>query len=137
MEVLYPRCCGVDVHKKTVVVCSLLTQPNGRVEKEIRSYGTMTDDLLGLMDWLAALGCTHVAMESTGVYTPPTIVLRTALSSKRWYDALTYRPAVSRGLPVRRFRSSGCRHLQRSRRHEQGGDARRNVPAGPARRSRR
>ena len=67
MEVLYPCCCGLDVHKKTVVACLLTTEPNGKVHKEVRTFTTMTQDLLNLADWLSAAGCTHVAMESTGV----------------------------------------------------------------------
>lgn len=66
MEVLYQRCCGLDVHKKTVVACAIT--PEG---KETRTFGTMTEDLLALGDWLASLGVTHVAMESTGPYWKP------------------------------------------------------------------
>ena len=71
MDVLYPTCAGSDVHKKTVVVCGRTTAPDGTVTKETRTFSTMTDELLALGDWLAALGCTHVAMESTGVYWQP------------------------------------------------------------------
>jgi transposase len=63
LQVIYERCCGLDVHAQTVVAC-LLTP--GR--KEIRTFPTMTADLLQLRDWLTGAGCTHVAMESTGVY---------------------------------------------------------------------
>jgi len=66
MQVLHERCAGLDVHKKTVVVC-LLT-PAG---KEVRTYGTVTQQLLALADWLEAERVTHVAMESTGVYWKP------------------------------------------------------------------
>ena len=66
MEVLYACCCGIDVHAKMLVAC-LLKQ--GR--KETRTFSTMTDDLLRLLDWLTAEGCTHVAIESTGVYWRP------------------------------------------------------------------
>ena len=66
MEVLYGCCAGLDVHARTVVACLL---KDGR--KEIRTFSTMTDDLLALSDWLSAAGCTHVAMESTGVYWKP------------------------------------------------------------------
>lgn len=66
MEVLYPRCCGMDVHQKTVVAC--VKTPEG---KETRTFKTMTGELLGLADWLVAKGVTHVAMESTGVYWQP------------------------------------------------------------------
>jgi transposase len=71
MEVVYPSCCGLDLHKKLVVACLLTSGPHGLVRKEVRSFGTMTDDLLALADWLAAARCTHVAMESTGVYWKP------------------------------------------------------------------
>jgi transposase len=71
MEVVYSHCCGLDVHKKSVVACLVTPGPGGAPRKEIRTFGTMTDDLLALGDWLAAAGCTHVAMESTGVYWQP------------------------------------------------------------------
>lgn len=70
MEVVYPRCCGLDVHKETVVGCVLVRQ-GGKLEKEIRTFRTMTADLLLLHDWLKAYGVTHVAMESTGIYWKP------------------------------------------------------------------
>lgn len=66
MHVVYDCCCGLDVHAKTVVAC-LVKQG----KKEIRTFSTMTADLLQLWDWLAGAGCTHVAMESTGVYWKP------------------------------------------------------------------
>ena len=62
MQVLYPCCCGIDIHAKTAVAC-LIKQ--GR--RQTRTFSTMTDDLLRLSDWLTAEGCTHVAIESTGV----------------------------------------------------------------------
>src|SRR5438128_3854367 len=68
MDVVYPRCCGIDIHKKTAVACVIVSETKGPPHKEIRTYGTMTDDLLALADWLAAQRVTHVAMESTGVY---------------------------------------------------------------------
>src|SRR4051812_27150104 len=71
MEVVYPRCCGLDIHKQVVVACRLTPGAGGQVEKTIRTFGTMTDDLLALGDWLAEAGCTHLAMESTGVYWKP------------------------------------------------------------------
>ncbi len=71
MEVLYPRCAGLDVHKKTVVACRIVTQTNGHKEQEIRTFGTMTADLLHLSDWLQEWECTHVVMESTGEYWRP------------------------------------------------------------------
>src|SRR3989441_7662700 len=68
MDVVYPRCCGIDIHKKIAVACVIVSQTKGAPRKEIRTFGTMTDDLLALADWLATEGVTHVAMESTGVY---------------------------------------------------------------------
>jgi transposase len=71
MDVIYPRCCGVDVHKREVVACVVTTGPDGTPHKAIRIFGTMTPDILALADWLAAHEVTHVAMESTGVYWKP------------------------------------------------------------------
>lgn len=66
MEVLYDCCCGLDVHAKTVVACLIKGS-----KREVRTFSTMTDDLLALLDWLSSSGCTHVAIESTGVYWRP------------------------------------------------------------------
>jgi transposase len=71
MEVVNPRCCGLDIHKKLVVACLLTPGEGGTPRKELRTFGTMTAELLALADWLQAAGCTVVAMESTGVYWKP------------------------------------------------------------------
>ena len=71
MQVVYRRCCGLDVHRKTVVACVLLTEDDGRVRKQVRTFSTMTADLLALSDWLDSLGVAQIAMESTGVYWKP------------------------------------------------------------------
>ena len=71
MDVIYPRCCGLDVHKREVVACRVATEPDGTWRKEVRSFGTMTPDILALADWLGAHEVSHVAMESTGVYWKP------------------------------------------------------------------
>jgi transposase len=68
MEVVYERCCGLDVHKETVVACVVVPGAGKQPHKEIRTFNTMTTDLLQLADWLTAQGVTHVALESTGVY---------------------------------------------------------------------
>jgi hypothetical protein len=68
MDVVYPRCSGLDVHKKTVVACVIVPGAKGKPQKTIRTFGTMTGDQLALGDWLAEQEVTHVAMESTGVY---------------------------------------------------------------------
>lgn len=71
MHVLHQRCAGLDIHKKTVVACVLLTASDGQVQKQIRTFSTMTADLLALADWLETLAVTHIALESTGVYWHP------------------------------------------------------------------
>jgi transposase len=71
MYVIYPRCAAGDVHKKTVVVTVLLTEPDGTVKKLTRTFSTMTADLLALDEWLRSLEIVHVALESTGVFWHP------------------------------------------------------------------
>ena len=71
MEVVYPCCCGLDVHKKSITACVLWAEAKGKSRKEKKRFGTFTHDLLQLADWLAQCGVTHVAMESTGVYWKP------------------------------------------------------------------
>jgi transposase len=71
MEVVYERCCGLDVHKQSVVACRIVPGPDGRPRKQVRTFGTMTADLLELADWLTTAAITHMAMESTGVYWKP------------------------------------------------------------------
>ena len=71
MQVVYERCCGLDVHKRTVVACVLVTHPDGTVQRDVRTFGPMTADVLALSDWLTARGISVLAMESTGVYWRP------------------------------------------------------------------
>src|SRR5262245_8064630 len=71
MQTLYPRVAGLDVHKITIVACVRNVDARGRIEEDVRTFGTMTDDLLVLADWLATHNVTHVAMESTGVLWKP------------------------------------------------------------------
>ncbi len=71
MELVCERCCGLDIHKKMIVACLSVPGPNRKRQKQTRTFGTMTADLLQLSDWLASNGVTHVAMESTGVYWKP------------------------------------------------------------------
>jgi transposase len=71
MDVLHACCAGLDVHKRTVVACVRRVDPAGKVFKNIKTFATMTQDLLNLSDWLAAQGVTTVAMESTGTYWKP------------------------------------------------------------------
>lgn len=71
MQVTYECCAGIDVHKKTVVVCCLTSSDDGKAKRETRTYGTTTHELLSLCDWLSSENITHVAMESTGEYWKP------------------------------------------------------------------
>lgn len=71
MQIIHRCCCGLDVHKKLIVACLISLNEAGEFQKEIRCFTTMTKDILALADWLTGAGCTHVAMESTGVYWRP------------------------------------------------------------------
>jgi len=71
MQILYPCCAGLDVHKKTVVACRMKAGGTSPLCREVKTFGTMTRDLLALSDWLQEWGCTQVAMESTGDYWKP------------------------------------------------------------------
>jgi transposase len=70
MEVLHPRCAGLDVHKETVVGCVRIAS-GSEVVTEVRTFDTTTASLIALLEWLAGHGCTHVAMEATGIYWRP------------------------------------------------------------------
>ena len=66
MEVIYERCCGLDVHKKTVTACLMTSEG-----KEVRTFGTMAEELCKLVDWIIDHGCTNVAMEISGIFWKP------------------------------------------------------------------
>lgn len=71
MEVVHSHCAGIDVHKDTLMVAAVTPGSGKKPTVELREVGTMTADLLAMVDWLRGLGVTHVAMESTGVYWKP------------------------------------------------------------------
>jgi transposase len=71
MQLVYSQCAGLDVHKRSLTACCMCTSPGGKVTKETRTFSTMTHGILALREWLHAQGCTHVAMESTGVFWYP------------------------------------------------------------------
>ena len=75
MAVISARCCGLEVQKKTVVACRIRSAEGPPPQKEVRTFRTMTVDLLALADWLHAAGCPHVALESTGVSWRPVYTL--------------------------------------------------------------
>jgi transposase len=97
MDVVYERCCGLDVHKKSVVACLLISRSVGDPVRAVRTFGTMTEDLLALSDWLAEAGCTHVAMESTGVYWKPIWNLL-----EDGFELLLVNPRDSKAVPGRK-----------------------------------
>jgi transposase len=68
MEVLYAVCCGLDVHPASVTACLRAPGAGPQRRQEVRTFGTSTRELVRLADWLTAVDCTHVAMESTGIY---------------------------------------------------------------------
>ncbi len=71
MDIVRPRCAGIDIGKRTLTACVITTDARGAPAKQIRTFGTVTSDLLALADWLDAVGVTAVAMESTGSYWKP------------------------------------------------------------------
>jgi hypothetical protein len=95
------RCCGLDLHKKTVTACVRVPSATGAREQYGRTFGTTPADLLALRDWLEARGVTHVARESPGVYGKPVFsVLEVALT-----DATAHRRMQAEAL--KRKRPSG------------------------------
>src|SRR3981081_4316554 len=71
MIIIHERCAGIDVHKRSVVVCCLWNLQDGTHRQETRTFGTTTSELLTLLDWLQSWEITCIAMESTGENTPP------------------------------------------------------------------
>lgn len=71
LSVIHPICCGLDVHKERISACLIKVGQSGKDEYEIREYGTFTDELIELREWLLDNDCPVVAMESTGVYWRP------------------------------------------------------------------
>src|SRR6267378_7897212 len=71
MQTLVQCGCGLDVHQATVVACLLVALKDGKVKKQVRTFNTTTRELVNLREWLLSEGCTHLAMESTGVYWKP------------------------------------------------------------------
>ena len=70
MEVLYPHCAGLDVHKNSVVACAR-HMSGGKISTKLRTFKTTTEELMQLLVWLTDQGVTHIAMEATGVYWKP------------------------------------------------------------------
>ncbi len=107
MEIIYSCCCGLDVHAKTVVACLI---KHGK--KEVRTFSTMTDDLLRLSDWLIAEGCTIAAIESTGVYWKPVFNILEGNVEVLLVNARHYK-----GIPGRKTDVKDCEWLADLLRH--------------------
>jgi len=71
IRIVHPICCGLDVHKESVSACIIFPDDKGEEQYDVKVFGTFTDDLMRLRDWLAEHNCPVVAMESTGVYWRP------------------------------------------------------------------
>src|SRR4051812_1171279 len=104
MDIVHARCCGLDVHKKSVVACVLSTHPDGSVERQMRTFKTITADLLKLADWLSNLQVTQVAMESTGVYWRP--VFNVLEDDER--TLVLVNPQHMRAVPGKKTERQGC-----------------------------
>lgn len=103
MDVLLKNCCGVDVHKRVIVACLIYRGAGDRRHQEVRSFGTTTRELLELADWLEAHGCTHVAMESTGVYWKPVYNVLEAM-----FELLLVNAAHIKNVPGRKTDVKDC-----------------------------
>jgi len=97
VSLLYRRCAGLDVHKKSISVCARVRDGDHRSKTESATFGTMTCDLQAMADWLKTRKVRHVAMESTGVYWQP---VWNVLEATKWkFDLLLVNPQLVRALP--------------------------------------
>jgi len=106
MQVIYSRCAGLDVHKKNVYCCILMCDENGRKQRQIRTFSTVTSDLLELADWLNRHAITHVAMEATGVYWRPVWAIL-----EGQFELLLVNPHHVKALPGRKTDAKDCEWL--------------------------
>ncbi|HUY99854.1 MAG TPA: IS110 family transposase [Thermomicrobiaceae bacterium] len=113
MQVLHARCCGLDVHKRTVSACVVVTRADGTVERRVRTFGTMTADLLGLRDWLRSLDVGQIALESTGVYWRPVFNILEAEGR----TILLVNPQHMKAVPGRKTDVKDCEWLADLLRH--------------------
>ena len=99
MRIVYQRCCGLDVHQKSVTACLLLIDEHGEYTVEKGRFGTMTRDLRRLADWLHAQGVRRVAMEATGVYWKP---VWNILEQRGEFELLLANPQHIQNVPGRK-----------------------------------
>ena len=109
MKILYRRCAGLDIHKKTVAVCVRMRVDKGQVVTEHAVFGTFTQDLERLREWLKERKVKQIAMESTGVYWIP---VWNVLEPVRWrFDLLLVNPQLVRALPGRKTDQQDCERI--------------------------
>ena len=104
MRVLHQTCAGMDVHKKDVKVCLVTRDSQGQRQEDVRTFRTMTRDILAMRAWLQAQGCTLIAMESTGVYWKPIFNLL-----EGDFTVLLVNPAHIKQVPGRKADVKDCR----------------------------
>jgi len=102
MEVVHERCAGLDIHKKKIAACVRFNE-RGQIKSKVKSFGTMTDELVELSDWLHSFGVTHVAMESTGIFWRPIYAI---LEST--FTVLLVNPAHIKAVPGRKTDIRDC-----------------------------
>lgn len=112
MDVVYQRCAGLDVHKKSVTACVLIGGAGRRPTRQIRTFGTMLDDLEQLSAWLSSQGVTHVAMESTGVYWQPVYNVL-----EGHFELLLVNAAHIKAVPGRKTDTKDCQWIAELLRH--------------------
>jgi transposase len=113
MEVVNRRCAGLDVHKKSISACVLISGPReGQTEVDKRTFGTFTSELMELKNWLRSRGVTHVVMESTGVYWIPVWNLL-----EDAFDLLLVNPQHFRAVPGRKTDQKDCEWLAQLLQH--------------------
>lgn len=114
MEVVHARCAGLDVHKKSVVACVLTSEADGTVAQVTRTFGTMTDDLNTLTDWLAEQRVSAVVMEATGVYWKP---VYNVLERREGLTVLVGNAQYLKGVPGRKTDVKDAEWLAQLLRH--------------------
>lgn len=112
MQVVHERCAGLDVHKKSVYGCALWFDENGEKRQEVRSFGTVTGELLRLGDWLRQHRVSHVAMEATGVYWRPVWAML-----EGQFELMLVNPHHVKSMPGRKTDVKDCEWLADLLRH--------------------
>lgn len=112
MDVIYPRCAGLDVHAETIVACALWEE-DGHIQKDIQTFSTFSKGLGDLLEWLEEHGVTRVAMESTGVYWKPVFAFL-----EGYVDLTLANPQRIKNVPGRKIDVSDAEWIAKLLRHE-------------------